>query len=378
MALFPRVAPRSPTLIDEWSREPNLDLLRAIAVLCVVVRHLAAMLAVPSRWWFQPQALGIFGVLIFFVHTSLVLMVSLDRQTRATHISPARLYVAFLVRRLFRIYPLSITVVLLIYFVLIPRADPTAVAAGIDLGATRGELVTNLLLVQDLAGRNSILAPLWSLPAEVQMYLVLPALFFLVQRRGARAIALVVWPLAVAIAVASRVLNLRLTVGHYAPCFVAGVLCYGLLKDRRPLPYQLFPVTVIAVLLAYMAVYGLVGMQAGLGIFVTLGLACAIPSFAPLRGPALRLVSHTIAKYSYGTYLFHSLCIWLAFGEWRSLGLVGSWLCVGVLIAATSVASYHVIERPLIRVGQGLAARITSQSVKRISSAQRSTAAAPP
>jgi peptidoglycan/LPS O-acetylase OafA/YrhL len=32
-----------------------------------------------------------------------------------------------------------------------------------------------------------------------------------------------------------------------------------------------------------------------------------------------------------------------------------------LLIAATSVASYHLIERPLIRVGQRLAARITSR-----------------
>jgi peptidoglycan/LPS O-acetylase OafA/YrhL len=361
MVLFPRAAPGSPTLIDQWSREPNLDLLRSIAVLCVVLRHLAAMLALPARWWFQPQALGIFGVLIFFVHTSLVLMVSLDRQQRATDIPAARLYVAFLLRRMFRIYPLSIAVVLLIYFVLIPRGDATAAVAGIDLGANRIDLVTNLLLVQDLAGRDSILAPLWSLPAEVQMYLVLPALYFLVRRRGARAIAFGVWPLAVAIAVASRVFGLRLTAAHYAPCFVAGVLCFGLLRNSRPVPAALLPVTIIATLLAYMVVYGRFGMQAGLGIFVTLGLGCSLPWFAPIRSLALRAVSHTVAKYSYGTYLFHSLCIWLAFGKWHALGPAGSSICMVLLIAATSVASYHLIERPLIRVGQRLAARITSR-----------------
>jgi hypothetical protein len=97
---------RRVTSLDEWSQEPNLDFIRAFAVLCVVLRHIASALAIPSTPWFQPQALGIFGVLLFFVHTSLVLMLSLDRQQHR-RVTPAwRFYCSFLVRRFFRIYPL--------------------------------------------------------------------------------------------------------------------------------------------------------------------------------------------------------------------------------------------------------------------------------
>src|SRR5579864_4746600 len=58
---------------------PNLDLLRATAVFCVVLSHVAVF---EGRAYLGPlnlQGLGIFGVLIFFVHTCLVLMLSLER-----------------------------------------------------------------------------------------------------------------------------------------------------------------------------------------------------------------------------------------------------------------------------------------------------------
>jgi peptidoglycan/LPS O-acetylase OafA/YrhL len=358
MPILPRPADRSPGVTDEWSAEPNLDLLRSIAVLCVVARHVTSMLGVAPRWWFQPQALGIFGVLVFFVHTSLVLMVSLDRQWRSGDVSAGRLYAAFLVRRFFRIYPLSVTAVLLAYFVLIPFGDAASRVAGIGYGIGPRDLVANLLLVQDWTTQLYVLVPLWSLPAEVQMYLVLPALFFLVQRRGARAIALVAWPIAVAISLVAWKLDLLLAVGRYVPCFVAGVLCYGLLGQRRRLPFPVFPAVVIGLLLGNMIAYARIGKQAGLGIAVTLVLALAIPLCARMSSRALRRASHAVAKYSYGIYLFHPPCIWLVFSKLRGIGLGASLVCLGALIAATAMLSYRFIEAPLIRVGHGLAARI--------------------
>ena len=348
--------PERTRVVDEWSSEPNLDLLRAFAVLCVVARHLLATLEVPARAWFQPQALGIFGVLIFFVHTSLVLMVSLERQERARPISQPRLYAAFLIRRIFRIYPLSIAAVLLVYFVLIPLGDPTIHHAGILVAADRSTLVANLLLVQDVAGRPSILAPLWSLPAEVQMYLTLPALYFLGQARGTKAILLGVWPATIVLAIVVWKLDLPLTVGRYAPCFVAGVLSViFLLRARRPLPFVAFPPALLAGAAVYMGLYSRIGLQAGLGIGATAALALLLPRFARMRSRRLRTASHVVAKYSYGIYLFHAPCIWVAFGKLAFLGTAGSMLALVVLIAATASAAYHLLEAPMIRVGQTLA-----------------------
>jgi peptidoglycan/LPS O-acetylase OafA/YrhL len=348
---------------NSWSREPNLDFLRTFAVACVVVRHIVGFFSVPSSRWFQPQALGIYGVLLFFVHTSLVLMMSLKREVRRGEASTARLYGAFLMRRFFRIYPLSVTTVTVVYLFLIPHADATSVRSGIAVAARFEDFVANLFLVQDLVGRDSVIAPLWSLPAEVQMYLLLPLLFLSVERYGPRSVAFLWWPVSVVVAMLAWKLNLPITAARYAPCFVAGVLCYGTLRTRRPLPFALFPGVILAALVAYMAAYARIGLQAGLGILVTLMLGTAIPFFAPLSTGRFRRACHAIAKYSYGIYLFHTPCIWISFGRGHWLGIVGSSVCFILLVFGTSFVTYHFIEEPFIRVGQILAERIASRSI---------------
>jgi peptidoglycan/LPS O-acetylase OafA/YrhL len=68
-----------------------------------------------------------------------------------------------------------------------------------------------------------------------------------------------------------------------------------------------------------------------------------------------------IAKYSYGIYLCHTPALWLAY---RKLALP-DWqrgVVALLLTAAASVACYHAIEEPLIRVGTRLAARLPASS----------------
>jgi peptidoglycan/LPS O-acetylase OafA/YrhL len=295
------------------------------------------------------------GVVIFFVHTSLVLMLSLDRQQARRPLSQPRLYADFLVRRAFRIYPLSMAAVLLIYFVLIPFADTDSPRAGLAVVQDPRALLMNLLLIQDVTRSPLMELPLWSLPAEVQMYLVLPALYFLARARGLKVVLFAVWPLAVVTAVLCKKLNASLTVGLYAPCFVAGVICYLLLRARRPLPFWMFPATLAVILGAYMVGYARIGMQAGLGIIATLVLAFAIPSFRSMRASWLRRSTHAVAKYSYGIYLFHSPCLWLAFGKLHFLGPLGSVLAFVILLTAVVVLGYHALEAPMIAVGKRVA-----------------------
>jgi peptidoglycan/LPS O-acetylase OafA/YrhL len=209
-----------------------------------------------------------------------------------------------------------------------------------------------------------VLGPLWSLPAEVQMYLVLPAIYFLGRARGARSIALGVWPVAVAIAVITWKLDLPLTVGRYAPCFVAGVLCYFLLPRSRPLPFWMFPITLAAGLGAYMTLYARIGLQAGLGIGVTMALALLLTRFARMGDGWLKAASHAVAKYSYGIYLFHVPCIWIAFGRLGFLGPVGSTLAMVVLVAAISALAYRAVEAPMIRLGKVAASTVESTVVE--------------
>src|SRR4030088_2844768 len=90
---------------DSTSRgaSANLDFLRSGAVLMVLVNHLT------RHYHFDRfDDVGLFGVLLFFVHTSLVLMYSMQRSPMAGF----ALVIAFYIRRFFRIYPLSILAVL--------------------------------------------------------------------------------------------------------------------------------------------------------------------------------------------------------------------------------------------------------------------------
>src|SRR4030095_13313297 len=95
--------------IQPRSESANLDLLRAIAVLAVVAHHALQFVGFEG-------GPGRFGVLIFFVHTCLVLLISLERLDDGR----PGLIRSFYMRRAFRIYPLSIACVALVLLFHIP------------------------------------------------------------------------------------------------------------------------------------------------------------------------------------------------------------------------------------------------------------------
>jgi len=111
----------------------------------------------------------------------------------------------FYIRRIFRIYPLSVLAVL------------AAVALHLDSGAegiqglshatsiSTGRILSNLFLVQNLIKPGSIVNVLWSLPYEVQMYIFLPFLFLWIRgRRNALRRLTILWAAAVVVAIMHR------------------------------------------------------------------------------------------------------------------------------------------------------------------------------
>jgi peptidoglycan/LPS O-acetylase OafA/YrhL len=321
----------------------NLDFLRSFAVLLVVTQHICRRLQIYHVGWISTSSLGYFGVLIFFVHTSLVLMYSLERSS----LTGWSLIWTFYLRRIFRIYPLSIVIIL------------TAVALHLDSdingvsGLSRGELprklsiIAQLLLVQNLFHVKSIVNVLWSLPFELQMYLFLPFLFLWVGRKRMFWSVLGLWAASLVPAlVQPRVAALsRLSILIFIPSFLPGVVAYALPRVPR-LHHSLWPVFVL--LLA--AVFTLHPVL-HLGWVLGLVLGLLIPSFAELTSPWLCVVSKRIATYSYGIYVSHQLSIWIAFGVLQFQSL---WLRTTLLIAllvGLPVLLYHVIERPMIEAG---------------------------
>ena len=94
------MAPTQHTATGAGKDLPNLDLLRSVAVSLVLVGHINGALSLRHYGGFY----GAFGVGLFFVHTALVLMWSLERRPQVLD---------FYVRRVARIHPLAIVVLLI-------------------------------------------------------------------------------------------------------------------------------------------------------------------------------------------------------------------------------------------------------------------------
>jgi len=68
------------------------------------------------------------------------------------------------------------------------------------------------------------------------------------------------------------------------------------------------------------------------------------------------VLSKRIALYSYGIYLSHQFCIWVAFGVLASHSL---WLKIPALacmLVLLPVLLYHGFEKPMIQIGLRIAA----------------------
>jgi peptidoglycan/LPS O-acetylase OafA/YrhL len=334
---------------------PNLDLLRSFAVLTVMIDHLVPTMvhhgiAVPGLIVDLTAHIGQSGVLAFFVHTSLVLMFSLERMAR--HHEGRELVSRFYVRRAFRIYPLAIFSILAALALHLPamtwRDTPPI---------TGRVVVANLLLLQNFWTKQSVLGPLWSLPYEVQMYVVLPALYFLARMaRGPSRLAVLFVATCAGGVLVDRVTHGRMNLAAYVPCFFCGVLCYAL-RGRVPavISATRWPWFVAAGIAGYCLVHlGQPQPVYWIGWIYCLVLGLAINAFKDSPFALLNAATQKIAMYSYGLYLLHVPVLYLVFDV---LGMRNGLLAVPIYFAITqvlSVATYRLLEGPLIALGRRL------------------------
>lgn len=329
----------------------NLDFLRAIAVMFVFVDHLFLTVGIQRIAFFSPADLGRVGVYFFFVHTCLVLLMSLER----TPLNGFRRVFHFYCRRMFRIYPLAVFFVVLVFLCNVPQDVWGAGTAPHDFRT----IVGNLLLAQNVMGITCMFGPLWSLPLEVQMYLLLPLVFYLVRRISPTTL-LILWGASVLAAVAylpfrstGHVLW-RLEVIVFVPCFLGGAVAYQIAHKSRPLlPGWLWPITILAVLNVYLAFE-----RQRYGWIACLLLGLSVPFFAQIQTEWLARAAKWIATYSYGIYLSNIVILWFAFricARWMPRFVVWSvFVACAVLIP---VACFHWIEKPLMKMGGSLADR---------------------
>jgi len=331
---------------------PNLDVLRALAVLFVVGSHALIERSLARIGDYQTQTLGTLGVLLFFVHTCLVLMRALERLDRTA--STGRLALAFLAARCFRIYPLSVFVVLVL---------AVTGGAGAHAWFPPGVVASNLLLVQNLTGSPSVTPVLWSLPFEVQMYLFLPALYGWT-RPGTRAPwrrVLALWCAAVvAVALLWRC-GVDVDLIRFFPCFLPGVLAYCLRAARHRCPPAVLFLYVGANAIVYPWLVGRGASATLLGWVICLGLGVLLPLCGDVTATWLKTSAHVVAKYSYAVYLVHVTVLHAVFQRFPGTPPPVAWLLFAGGVAALAYGLHHLIEKPGMAYGHLLMARIASR-----------------
>lgn len=314
--------------------DANLDFVRAAAVLCVAGSH--AVVVVTRQSSELLHHLGQLGVIMFFVHTSYVLMGSLER---------SRLWgwprvAEFFVHRALRIYPLAIVCVL--------------IAAALPGQAwTPRQLLANLTLTQNLLFEESMVGGLWTLPLELQMYCALPFLFMALRRRAAWW-AIGAWLLALPLAHVRPEISSRLLVLDYVPCFLPGLIAWRLGR-HGVLPGWLWPLAVALAALPWLASGG---NQMGPRWITCLLLGLALPWFGEMSTRWLNRASHVVAKYSYGIYLTHYAALMVAFRVFDHLPFAAQVAAFAAMAVAFPYLAFHLVEQPMIAVGKRLGGRV--------------------
>lgn len=334
---------------------PIVDLWRAIAVLLVVLAHTLLWFGNPIFLkYLEPSLLGSTGVAIFFVLTSYVLMLSMERiKLKSKHF-----YLDFMTRRFFRIYPLSVVIVIFYFFTNIPAYFPDG-GELTSVNSTFMGFIQNLLLIQNFTLEENMIGPLWSLPYEFQMYLALPLIFLFFTTKDKKIQGLFLFfILCLAFFVANDKISninnkfLYFQIPDYTKwglCFIPGVIAYYIQKDLeiKKINFNYFWPILLLILFSRMLDYDFF-IQILSAILVGFSLVLINDNFHTL----LKKVSIIISKYSYGIYLTHMLSIYVGFELFGNTFL--GWFTFIFTLIIFPLICYHLIEKPFIDIGKKL------------------------
>jgi exopolysaccharide production protein ExoZ len=354
------------SLIQSERKLDGLHGLRGVAALAVVLFHLQYIPSLPLPSWLSSITTHLYlSVHLFFVLSAFSLY-------HSSRYAPAN-YVAYLVKRFFRIAPLYY---LMLAFIVWRNGFP-----GWRVLASNLTFTFNLIPGQE----QSMVWAGWSVGVEMLFYLLLPALLYLV--RGwiscsilflvTATLSAVVWQMTTG-ASGLRVHFAYFSLAGNMPSFAAGLLAYNLFKsiDLRPRHEWgnvAFALTFCVLLsIAFLDPLNLHWRTSGLYFAfwgLPFGLLCLWQALYPSKLMRARPMQW-LADRSFSIYLLHPVVIELSrpvYEYARIRGIPdGGWLyfaCLAmtlpILLAAAQI-TYRFVELPGIAAGRRIAARVTN------------------
>lgn len=339
----------------------NLEALRGIAALLVVLHHLSlqpgSILAgnrlLAQSWLFVDLFFVLSGFVIASVH--------------ATSQASGEAASGFLIRRLFRLYPLHLAT--LLAALALDVVDSTAALPGYPV-----MLGLNLAMVHSwgLVPGSVLNGPSWSISAEWAAYCLFAVIALVAPTLRQR-----LWVMAVVgLASLGALLfwrggdlggDLLLRVPRCLMSFALGTLVWGLLRDRQPLTARIAVITQLAIAMAMgaalMASASLPLLSLAMPLLSAMMIAAMVCDPGSVAARWLdRALPQWLGQHSYSLYMVHMPlfgALMIAGGDRLAPDLFA---LVGLaLLALVSAATFRWIERPWREKGRTLA-RTVEQS----------------
>lgn len=349
---------------------PSFDFIRLAAALLVIYDHCFLVTGykhLTHEWMFAGVDPGAFAVAVFFSLSGYVNAESFRRDPRAG---------SFLLKRALRLYPALIAVVLACTIIVAPLVTALPVVAYFTEPRTALYLLSGLLPlwqtlpgVFDTAPSHYVNGSLWTLRYEIFCYLGLAAFGQLIGARRAVALAaavLSIAPTALAGPIAvSAPFGLGPTINQALPLFgyFAGGVCISLFAEHlREYSAAIAAAAVVVVAGMIFGGFAVVFPLAGSYLVVVLGNSRLLD-----LGFMRRFAWW--GDFSYGTYIWAFPVQQLIYWAWPRPWWFN--LALGIpLTLAMAMASWHVVERPCLKLKTWLNGRGRSEALRNLPAEQ--------
>ncbi len=349
-----------------------IDALRGVAVLMVIAVHVSLATLVPGLFG-KVLLGGVTGVELFYVLSSLTLMMSMKKRT----ISEERPLLNYFLRRFFRIAP-AFYLVFFLYVVL-----GSGIVSGSPVSRTSFPHALLILSFSNGWSPEAINSPVigqWSIAVEMMFYLLLPLIFPLIRTFQQ---AVCAWWLSLILYAISSPLAIQLAklegfegpaerlhdfshwwLPSHLPTFMAGIGLYYILSKKLPLLRSLLQyVPGVALILILHHLYP----EAGKVPLVSLTMVALVGGLARVK---IRMVVNRFTRFvgsiSFSAYLCHPFLLPLAASPFlfRAVPNPYARFAIGYLIVLALVCplSYLMvicIEKPGQQIGRLLIRRLS-------------------